>query len=41
MNERGIADDVVNVCPVLVDAVFDKIVGDSRMGVEHKLVVGA
>jgi hypothetical protein len=36
---EGIADDVVNVRRVLVDAgfAFDKIVGDCRMGGEHKL----
>jgi len=39
-NEGGIADDVVNVRPVLVDAAIDKIVGDCRMGGKHKLGVG-
>lgn len=43
VDEGGIADDVVNVNvrPVLVDAAFDKDVGDFRMGGEHKLGVGA
>jgi hypothetical protein len=40
VNEKGIADDVVNVGPVLVDAAFDKIVGDCQMGGEHKLGEG-
>lgn len=44
VDEGRIADDVVNVVnvrPVLVDAAFDRVVEDSRMGGEHKLGVGA
>ena len=39
-NEKEIVDDVVNVSRVVVDAAFDRNVGGSPMGGEHKLGEG-